>query len=153
MAEARAPKASWVDALKRTCGANHDLRWNSEVGRWEFLIPCVDGVARSQFFGWFKNPNTGEPIPPDPVTGLPPFRDLTDDVMREVLETLQRTFIGNPWDGPGTARNALKRNQQHNDRLAAAHYKQAGEAFADMVAERGRRLRGAPLIPVSGGGS
>jgi len=147
----REPKPSWVAALKAVCGSDHDLRWNEQVGRWEFIIPGADGVPRSQFWGWFYRINADgsrTPIPPDPVTGLHPFRDLDDAAMQEALDNLQRSFIGNPYNGAGTVRREIDRRMRFNRDLLQAKYRAAGEAFADLAAERAHRLRGAPIIHV-----
>lgn len=145
----RIPKAAWVQALKALCGNESELRFNESVGRWEFILPSADGVPRSQFWGWFYNPRTGKRIEPEPETGMVPFRDLDDDAMAEALRNLERTFIGNPYDGAGTTRREMERRIRHNRDHLRRKYTQAGEAFADMAAERGRRLRGAPLVQVA----
>ena len=151
----RIPKAEWVQALKALCGAEADLRYNETVGRWEFVLPEADGSCRSQFWSWFKDPRTGQPLSPDPVSGLLPFRDLDDGAMREALRNLEETFIGNPWDGAKDQRTMIRRRMQYNADLRQQRYREAGWLFADMVAERGRRLRGHPLIhvPVTIGGA
>lgn len=115
----------------------------------------ADGVPRSQFWGQFYDPVTREPIEPDPVTGLHPFRDLDDAAMREALANLAKTFVGNPYDGAGSTREEVRRRIEANKAESRRRYQAAGEAFADMAAERGHRLRGAPLIavPVTIGGS
>jgi hypothetical protein len=144
----REPKPEWVAALKALCGAESELRWNDTVGRWEFRLLSADGVIRSQFWAWFFNPRTGERLEPDPVTGLLPFRDLDDDAMGEALRNLERTFIGNRQDGAGTTRREMERRIGFNRELQHGKYREAGEAFADMAAERGRRIRGAAMIHV-----
>lgn len=150
----REPKPRWVAALKATCGADHDLRWNEQAGRWEFIIPGADGVPRSQFWGWFYDPRTGQRVEPDPVSGMVPFRDLDDAAMAEALDNLQRTYIGNRHDGAGTTRREFMRRHRHNQAVQRAQYLRAGELFADMVADRGLRLRGGVQIhvPVTIGG-
>jgi hypothetical protein len=143
----REPKPAWVAALKAACGSDHDLRWNEQANRWEFIIPGADGVPRSQFWGRFD-------LPVDPTTGLHPFRDLDDAGMQEAIANLERTFIGNRFDGEGTTRKAVLGRYRYNRERLRMKYQQAGEMFADMAMERGRRLRGAPLItvPVTIGG-
>lgn len=144
----REPRESWVAALRAECGAESYIRWNELVGRWAFGLQNADGVVREQFFGWFTNPQTGERIPADDTTGLPPFRDLDDAAMAEVLGNLQRTFVGNPYDGAGTPRREILRRQQYNKDLRQKKYRELGDNFADRAAERGRRMRGSPLIHV-----
>jgi hypothetical protein len=144
----REPKPEWVQALKALCGSDSDLRWNEQVGRWEFVLLGADGIPRSQFWGVFFDPRTGARLEPDHATGLLPFRDLDDTAMREALGNLERTFIGNREDGAGTTRREMERRIRFNRDTMRRKYQEAGEAFADMAAERGRRIRGAPLVSV-----
>jgi hypothetical protein len=144
----REPRPEWVAALRALCGAESDLRWNDTVGRWEFRLLSADGVLRSQFWAWFFHPTTGERLEADPVTGLLPFRELDDEAMGEALRNLERTFIGNRQDGAGTTRREMERRIRFNRDHMRRKYQEAGEAFADLAAERGRRIRGAPLIHV-----
>lgn len=130
------PKAEWVSSLRALCGPGADIRYNETVCRWEFLIPGADGVPRSQFWVWFDRPE-------DPVTGLRPFRELDDDGMRIALDNLTRTFVGNPWNGVGSTRKEVLRRYRQNRDAAEKHYREAGEQFSYLAAERGRRLRGA----------
>lgn len=146
----REPRPEWVQALKATCGADHDLRWNETVSRWEFVIPSADGIPRSQFWGQFWHWKQGKRVPlkPDPVTGLYPFRDLDDHAMREALANLTRTYIGNPHDGAGTPDKEVRQRIAFNAERQKYVFRQAGNAFADLVAERARRIRGAPQVTV-----
>lgn len=146
----REPNAEWVRALKLACGAECDLRWNLQVGRWEFLLPGGDGVPRSQFWGWFWTWKHGKKVPlkPDPETGLHPFRDLDTEAMAEALENLTRTFVGNRHDGAGTPAKEIRKRMRENKERGQKQYQAAGMAFADMAAERGRRLRGSPQVPI-----
>ena len=144
----RSPKPAWLAQLRRLEGcAEADIRWNTAVARWEIVLPSADGKPRSQFWGWFRDAS-GRRIPPDPATGLHPFRDLDEAAMRELIANLERSYIGNPFDGAGTTRREVLRRYRYNRDLQQRKYREAGEAFADLAAERGRRLRGALLIPV-----
>lgn len=138
----RTARPEWIIALRRLEGCSAaDIRWNDTLGRWEFVLDGADGVPRSQFYGWFNQPV-------DPVSGLHPFRDLDDAGMREVLASLERTYVGNRHDGAGTTRREVARRYRFNREHMRKQYRAAGEAFADMAAERGHRLRGAPIIHV-----
>ena len=143
----REPKYSWVRALRALTGNEGDgIRFNEALGRWEFMLTSADGVIRSQFWCQFTNPLTGEPIPPDPFTGLAPFRELTDESMIEVLANLESTFVGNPHDGAGTTQKQVMANITHNRAEGLRRWDQGGKDFADMtvnVGGRGARLRGA----------
>jgi hypothetical protein len=144
----RVPKAAWLAQLRRLEGcAEADIRWNDSVHRWEIVLPSADGRPRSQFWGWFRDAN-GRRIPPDPATGLHPFRDLDDAAMRELIANLEATYIGNPYNGAGTTQREVTRRYRFNRDLQASKYREAGEVFAFMAQERGRRLRGAPLVSV-----
>lgn len=147
----REPKPEWVAALKALCGAEADLRYNETVGRWEFILPSADGILRSQFWGRFyiqHADGTRTPLKPNPVTGMCDFRDLDDEAMREALDNLERTFVGNPYDGTGSTRREVQRRIDFNEDLKRQKYREAGEAFADLASERARRLRGAPQVQV-----
>jgi len=125
-----------------TANEQDDIRFNEVLGRWEFLLTSGDGVLRSQFWGYFARPI-------DPLTGLHPFRELDDDGMREALANLQSSFVGNPFDGTGTTRKEVLKRIKNNHDEGQRRYRQCGEDFATMAAERGHRLRGAPIIPVA----
>lgn len=147
----REPKPEWVAALRALCGSQADLRFNETVSRWEFILPSADGICRSQFWGWFYQTNAKgvrTRLKPDPETGLHAFRELDDDSLREALDNLTRSFIGNPYDGAGTTRREVERRIAFNEEHRKAQYRRAGEAFADMASERARRLRGAPIAQV-----
>jgi len=159
-----APKPEWLAALK-ALDDKADLRFNSTVGRWEFLLSSADGVVRSQFWCHFTatrqerytDPYTGRTyehtVPDrDPVTGLMPFRDLDDDGFTEALRNLERSFVGNPYDGAGTTRREVRRRYEYNERLKQARWKQQGEDYADYIWDHRRQIRDAgagPLIAVA----
>ena len=133
----RAPKDSWVRALRELPGCSDDtIRWNEALARWEFVLRGADGIPRSQFWGDFRRPV-------DPVTGLYPPRELDDEGMAEALANLTKTFVGNPYDGAGSTRAEVMRRYRANKENGRRKYLEAGHQFADMAAERGHRLRGA----------
>lgn len=145
----RVPKPRWVKALRALTGFEQDdIQFNEAVGRWEFVLTSADGIPRGQFWGVFRNPITGEPIEPDPVTGLHPFRELDDAGMREALANLEKTFVGNPYDGAGSPKKEIRRRMAQNREEGQRRYRQGGVDFADMVSERGARLRGATSVSV-----
>lgn len=147
----REPKPEWIAALRRLEGcADADIRWNLEVGRWEFIMPRADGVPQSQFWGQYWRWEHGERVrtTPDEVTGLYPFRDLDDEAMSEALRNLTETYIGNPFDGAGTTSREVGRRIRFNRDLRQRKYKVIGETFGDMAGERAKRLRGALTLPV-----
>ncbi len=143
----REPKDSWVAALRALTGnEKDDIRFNEALSRWEFMLTSADGVMRSQFWCQFKNPLTGEPIPPDPYTGLAPFRELDDVAMIEALANLESTFVGNPHDGVGTTQKEVIKRHKYNQAIDKKRWRDGGQAFADMtcnVGGYGQRLRGA----------
>lgn len=135
----RTPKRKWVEALRALTGQeSDDIRWNEALGRWEFVMVGADNIPRSQFWGWFNRPI-------DPVSGLHPHRELTDQGMVEALANLEKTFVGNPFDGAGTTRREVMKRIKHNRQTQVDRWKAGGQAFADMtlnVGGRGARLRG-----------
>lgn len=143
----REPKSSWVAALRALTGnEKDDIRFNEALSRWEFMLTSADGVMRSQFWCQFQNPMTGDPIPPDPMTGLAPFRELDDVSMVEALANLEKTYVGNTFDGAGTTYKQVEANIESNRERGRQKWKEGGQAFADMTTDvggRGRRLRGA----------
>ena len=142
----RTPKHSWIRALRALTGnESDDIRFNEALGRWEFLLTSADGIMRSQFWCQFKNPLTGEPIPPDPYTGLAPFRELDDVAMIEALANLESTFVGNGFEGAGTTQKEVIRRHKYNQARDKKRWRDGGQAFADMtcnVGGYGARLRG-----------
>ena len=145
----REPKASWVRALRALTGFEQDdIRYNETLSRWEFILTSGDGVPRSQFWGLFKNPLTGLPVTPDPVTGLHPFRELDDEAMRDALKNLERTFVANPFDGAGSTRKEVMRRIEENRAEGQRRYRQGGEDFVDLVNDHAKRLRGATSMGV-----
>jgi len=134
------PKPEWVAAL-RALDDKADLRWNEVAGRWEFILTSADGVPRSQFWEWFDQPR-------DPATGRHPYRPLDDTQMRVALANLERTFVGNPYDGAGTTAREVRRRWQFNQTLLAQRYRAAGEHFADFLWDHRRQLRDAGAGPL-----
>lgn len=140
-------KPEWLAQL-RAIDPGADLRFNEVVGRWEFILTSGDMVPRSQFWGWFRNPLTGQPIPPDPVTGLHPFRDFDDAAMDEACANLEKTFIGNPYDGAGTTRNEVLRRLAQNRHAKEQYRAQMVEELDARVRDRHRRIVGNPQVSV-----
>ncbi len=138
----RAPKPEWLRRLRDATGSQEsDIRFNEAVSRWEFLVPAAAGGLESQFFGWFVEPA-------DPVTGLYEFRDLDEQAMTEILDSLTTTRLDNRFDGAGNTRKEMLRRYRGNKEAGRKHYRERGELLADMVQDRARRLRGDPLIVV-----
>lgn len=126
----RTPPAGFVARLKALCGADWDVRYNEEVCRWEFLSNSAGGMRVSQFFGWFKNPLTGEKIEPDPVTGLAPFRDLDPTAQAEILKNLEESYIGNRVDGAKNWEQWSGDRIRFNRALDAAKRRKRAEDYA-----------------------
>lgn len=140
----REPKESWVRALRALTGcSSDDIRYNEVLGRWEFIMAGADGIPRSQFWGHFDRPI-------DPVSGLHPARELDDVGMLEALANLEKTFVGNRYDGAGSTRKEVEKRIKWNAAERKRRYDQHGTDFADLAAERGHRLRGALLTGYGG---
>lgn len=116
---ARAVPARWLAAVRAVSTAQSDLRFNEEVGRWEFRLLGANGELQSQFYGWFHDPLTGERLASDPVTGLLPYRDLDDAGIAEVCRNLTETAVWNRHDGQQTTRRTVQARQRHNADLRA----------------------------------
>jgi hypothetical protein len=140
-------KPAWLAQL-HAIDSNARLSFNTLLGRWQFDLTSGDGILRAQWWGWFKNPLTGEPITPDPVTGLYPFRDLDDAAMDEACANLIKTFVGNPWDGQGTPRKEILRRHRANRVLAEAHRRRLTEELDARIRDRRNRILGNPQVNV-----
>jgi len=139
-------KPEWIAALQALTGHETDMiRWNGLVCRYEFVMAGADGIPRSQFWADFSKPK-------DPETGLQPYRALTDDTMREALANLERTFVGNPFDGTGSTRREVGRRYFYNKRLQESRWKARGQEYADYIWDHRRHIRDAgagPLVTVA----
>lgn len=131
----RDPPPGFVARLKARCGSDWDCRWNDAVQRWEFVSLSAAGKPVSQFWGWFRNPLTGAAITADPVTGLSPFRDLDPAAQDEVLDNLERSFLGNRADGAGTWKRQITERQDFNRALQTSRIRAKADAFADLLKE------------------
>lgn len=143
-------KPGWVERLRRSVpGA--DLRFNYLIHRWEFILPSADGIHRSQFWGRFyvtKADGTRQQLPPNEVTGLHDFRDLDDAALEEACDNLERTFIGNRYDGVKSTKDEVLRRMEFNAEHKHKKYKAAGELWADMFVDRLPRMRATQQVQV-----
>lgn len=140
----REPKPHWLRMLRAVSTQQSDLRFNEEVGRWEFRLLGPDGTLQSQFYGWFHDPHTGQRLASDPATGLLPFRDLDDAGMREVCRNLTETAIWNRHDGQGTTRKTVEARMRHNQALRDKLRHQRVQHIMDRLDE----VRWAPKVAV-----
>lgn len=132
-----APRA-FVRELQQRFGSEYTVRWNTLVSRWEFVTPSAVGRPVSQFWGWYytvEKDGTKRTLEADPVTGLHPFRDLDRRAQLEVLDALERTYIGNRHDGPGTWKEQYRRANAHNAAVTRTGIRQAAETYADVLNE------------------
>lgn len=143
-------KPEWVARLRQV-DPQADLRFNHTVGRWEFILSSADGVMRSQFFGRFyvvQADGSRKYLPPDPETGLHPYRDLDDAAIEEVCANMERTFVANRYDGAGTPRKEILRRHRFNQAHKKRKYDDAGALWADMFIDRLDRIQGNPQVAV-----
>lgn len=131
----RIPPADFVARLRLQCGSDWDVRWNLAVQRWEFLSTSAGGIQVSQFWGWFKNPLTGEKIEPDPVSGLVPFRDLDATAQAEILQNLEASYIGNRHDGAKDWETWSGDRIRYNKAVDTKRRKEKANDFADIISE------------------
>jgi hypothetical protein len=123
----------WFVARMRQFPDFLDVRYNDVVGRWEFSFMSAANLPVSQFFGLEKNPLTGAPIEPDPVSGLLPFRDLDDTACHEIVKNCERTFLGNRVDGAGTWKKQIAERSEYNRGLRQESARKRGEDFAYLI--------------------
>lgn len=140
----RVPKPKWLKMLRAVSTQQSDLRFNEEVGRWEFRLLGADGTLQSQFYGWFHDPQTGVRLQSDPVTGLLPFRELDDAGMREVCKNLTETALWNRHDGQGTTRKTVETRARHNRDLR----EKLRQKRIEHIVERLGEVRWAPSVAV-----
>jgi hypothetical protein len=142
----REPPASFVRRLRAAFPDFVDLRYNEAVARWEFVFLSAAGREVSQFYGWTRNPLTGEPIKPDSYTNLHPFRDLDPTAQDEIFAACQQTFIGKEKDATGDGLHdyakRISRLTNENYALFAARKREAAQNIADTVAEMDIRRPG-----------
>ena len=129
----REPPADFVARLKLQCGSDWDVRFNEHVGRWEFQSNSASGMRVSQFWGWYYNPLTGAKIEPDGVTGLIPFRDLDLAAQAEILDNLEKSYIGNRVDGARDWETYSGDRMKYNQQISAANRKARGDDWAYML--------------------
>ncbi|HKR56930.1 MAG TPA: hypothetical protein VJS20_11575 [Gemmatimonadales bacterium] len=155
------PKPEWLAALKAV-DDKADLRFNYAVNRWEFILTCADGTPRSQFWCQYgatrresyvdtRGVKHWQTVPDrDPVTGMLPYRELTDLSFREAMKNLERSFVGNPFDGAGTVRRQVMQAHRFNQQHKQAIFRKGGELLSDFIWEHRRQLRDGGAGPVSG---
>lgn len=144
----REPKREWLAALRQVCGDHVRLSWNETVGRWQFDVLCVDGEYRAQFLCQTHHPVTGEKLAED-AHGYLPFRELNDEVMREVIRNLEQTYLGNPHDGAGTAKRHVARRAHFNDRHAQKNKQTRLNDFEALAGEQRNKIQGNVSVPVA----
>ena len=137
----RIPHPEWLAALRQSCGDHVRLSYNETVGRWQFDVLCVDGQYRPQFYCWTRDPKTGAVLEAD-AFGFLPFRDLDDAGLREVIRNLERSYLANPADGPGSPHEQVRRAEAYNRQVWRQKHHDAAGVFADMAWDRKRQLRG-----------
>lgn len=145
-AQRREPPAHFVRRLRAAFPDFVDLRFNDVVGRWEFVFLSAAGRESSQFFGWTKNPLTGEQIKPDSYTNLYPFRDLDPTAQEEIFASCQQTFIGREKDATGDGLHdhtkRILRLTDENYELFRKRKREAAQNWADAVTEMDIRRPG-----------
>ncbi len=125
-----APK--WFrEELRRRFGA--DCVWDATVSRWAIDSPSQDGKIVRQLVVWRFDPRTGEPLTARPGELLP-FRELTMDCMRDILQNMERTSLTNPM-GAGSWRQHIAQVVRHNEAVSEAHIRKAAELFTLGLAE------------------
>lgn len=135
MATSHEPPTAFVRRLRAAFPDFVELRWNTHFDRWEFVFLSAAGRPVSQFWGWARNPLTGAPIAPDPITLLPPFRDLDASAQEEILRNCEQTFLGNRADAHRAWGDKFRATTAHNEALRTARRRQHAQDWADAIAE------------------
>lgn len=121
-----APK--WFrDVLRERYGA--DCVWDATVCRWAIDSPSTAGKMVRQLVVWRFDPVTGAPLTAKPGELLP-FRELTPDTMREILDNMERASLLNPHDGAGSWKEHTRRVLAHNEATSRRYIRQGAELFA-----------------------
>lgn len=120
--------------LKRRFPDVQDLRWNTELNRWELVSLSAANRPVSQFWGWFHHPVTGATIEPDPVTGLVPFRDLVARHDQQALiDNLERGYRFKRGSDFQTWRQQVEGRSAWNLEQRRARVKQRAQDYAYMI--------------------
>jgi hypothetical protein len=121
--------------LQRMWPDFRELRWNELVSRWEFIFTSASGLPVSQFYGWYRNPLTGENLDVDVESFMPPFRDLTLDAIQEIIAYGEKSYLGNREDGARDHRDAFQKIMRENRDKRQASWVARGNAYADLIKE------------------
>lgn len=106
---------SWFrEELRRRFGAGHDCEWDMTLCRWVVITPSSTGKPVRQPVVWRVDPHSGLPLRAD-RTGLLPFRELTPETLRDILDNLERTALHNRHDGAGTWGRHVAQVVAHNE--------------------------------------
>lgn len=143
-------KPEWLMAFRAVTCAEATIRFNDAAGRWEFVNRFANGYPCAQTFGWFYQTladGTRMPIPPDPETGLYPYRDLDDEAVTEVIEACIKTDLRRP-GGSQNPRREAEQIMRQNREDAAQQRDQLTTEWAERFVDRRRQLHSIPLVGV-----
>lgn len=121
--------------LKKMWPDFRELRWNELVSRWEFIFTSAAGTPVSQFYGWYRNPLTGENIDVDVDSMMPPFRDLTLDAIQEIIAYGEKSYLGNREDGARDWRDNFQQTMRANRDKRHKAWAARGQAYSDLIKE------------------
>lgn len=108
---------AWFRAeLRRRFGEGHDCEWDAVIQRWVIVSPSAAGYPTRQVVHWTRDPATGRDLRPN-AFGLLPFKELTDDVMLEILRNMEQTALTNPHDGAQTWTRQIETVASYNEAL------------------------------------
>jgi hypothetical protein len=121
--------------LATTFGAGYVMRANETVQRYELISPSAEGRPVSQFWGWYRDPKTGTPIEPDPVTGLHPYRGLDSHAQEAIIANLQRGYIGRTGYGLKDWAHYQRQNLAHNREVMRRARQGRAQRYVDLIHE------------------
>lgn len=137
--------ASFGAVLARRYGTEWGCLWDAKIQRYVVTGRSAVGRPTREVFGWFHDPTRSgwnaetlrfehPPVPVDPDTGLPPFRELDAQAQREIIEAMERTYVASP-AGAGTWAGAVRARREHNDQLYRTRVRQKAEDVATILSE------------------
>lgn len=139
----RQPPDAFVERLRTTFpGEGWTCSWDPDVGRWRISGLSASGSPIHQWVCWYRDATTGEPIAPDPATGIHPFRELDQSCQDEVIRNMQRSFVGRTGDPLKDWSLFQQANRRHNQALMKARAKERANTFADLLRETDVRRPG-----------
>lgn len=127
--------AAFNHRLATTFGSDYRMTWDATVGRFALHSLSAAGKPITQYWCWFYDPVTREPLAPDPATGLHPYRGLDQRAQDEIVRNLQVSYIGQTGDGLTDWTRDQQARRAHNTALQQQRVRARAQQFADLIHE------------------